>query len=289
VTSLPALTLGIYGALVPRAVRDAVRFVLRPAYRHGVLSRKKRERHARLRAVWEPRLRELSGGVVMSGPFAGLKYPERSVGSAWAPKILGTYEIELAPIIEEIISRRYRSLVDIGAAEGYYALGLAKRMPDARVICFEAEEKARGLLERFASENDVASRVEIRGLATKEALARALVDGRETVVICDIEGGEVGLLDPAHTPALLLADILVELHDFVYPDVEPVLRYRFVGTHEITEVVARPRLLSDWKPMVSFERAASLALLDEQRPTGMRWFWMRRLEPPVLTVTPEGR
>jgi hypothetical protein len=138
---------------------------------------------------------EFSGGIVLSGPFKGLKYPREAAGSAWAPKLLGTYESELSPIIERIISGGYGFVVDIGAAEGYYyALGLAKRMPSAEILCFEQAEDARKILARFAAENEVASRGEIHGMATRDTLAKALNRGRATVVICDVEGAEVELL-----------------------------------------------------------------------------------------------
>lgn len=116
----------LYGDLVPREVRDAIRFVLRPDYRKTVIRRRRQKRYPRLREESEPRLWELCGGVILSGPFKGLMYPRESVGSAWAPKLLGTYESELSPTIERIVSGGYRSVVDIGAAEGYYAVGLAK-------------------------------------------------------------------------------------------------------------------------------------------------------------------
>jgi hypothetical protein len=77
-------------------------------------------------------------------------------------------------------------------------------------------------------------------------------------------------------PALRLADILVELHDFVNRDVESVLRERFAPTHGITEIRARPRRMLDWTAKAQFGRDTTLALLDEQRPSGMRWFWMCR-------------
>ena len=37
----------------------------------------------------------LSNNEVLGGPFLGLRYPAKSVGSAYCPKIIGTYEEEL--------------------------------------------------------------------------------------------------------------------------------------------------------------------------------------------------
>jgi hypothetical protein len=265
---------GLYGELLPRFVRDAVRLALRPSYRRSLLNRWRRNRISVLRGEGEPRLYELSGGFILSGPFKGLKYTSQAAGSAWAPKLLGTYECELIPIIEDIVSGGYDSVIDIGAAEGYYAVGLAKRMPGAEIVCFEKEEAARRLLGQFATENDVASRLEVHGVATADRLESVLKGMDRTVVICDVEGAEADLIDPSAVPGLKTADILVELHDFVNPEIASILRARFHPTHRILEIPARDRRLEDWTVDSHLGRRHKLALLDELRPAGMRWFWM---------------
>jgi hypothetical protein len=68
------------------------------------------------------------GTTVLHGPFAGLMYPrDLLLAQADAPiaKLLGTYEQELHPVFEEVIAKQPRTIIDIGAAEGYYAVGLA--------------------------------------------------------------------------------------------------------------------------------------------------------------------
>ena len=70
-------------------------------------------------------------GRVASGPFAGMRHGDIAVGSVLTVKLLGTYEKELWPIIDQIIATAYPLIIDIGAAEGYYAVGLAMRIPAA--------------------------------------------------------------------------------------------------------------------------------------------------------------
>ena len=63
--------------------------------------------------------------TVKNGPMAGLKYPSfSSFGSSIFPKLVGTYENELAPIINKLNATQYKLIIDIGCAEGYYAIGL---------------------------------------------------------------------------------------------------------------------------------------------------------------------
>lgn len=44
--------------------------------------------------------RECTGGRVLAGPFAGMRYIRTSQGSALIPKLLGSYEKELAACVE---------------------------------------------------------------------------------------------------------------------------------------------------------------------------------------------
>src|SRR5271170_382684 len=68
--------------------------------------------------------------VVRNGPFAGMRYarplPE---GSIFFPKLLGSYEAELQAHFERVIGTDYSAIVDVGCADGYFAVGLAMRMP----------------------------------------------------------------------------------------------------------------------------------------------------------------
>src|SRR5437016_2600251 len=68
------------------------------------------------------------GWVVQSGPFAGMLYVNQAVGSAHVPKLLGSYEAELHEIMRSVLTENYATIVDVGCAEGYYAIGLALRL-----------------------------------------------------------------------------------------------------------------------------------------------------------------
>src|SRR5579859_5362525 len=67
-------------------------------------------------------VRKRTRARVRSGPFAGMRYVDASIGSAYLPKLLGIYERELHPVIEEACASRPGLIVDLGAAEGYYAV-----------------------------------------------------------------------------------------------------------------------------------------------------------------------
>lgn len=215
-----------------------------------------------------------SGSTVLSGPFKGMAYGVRASEGARAARMLGVYEASLAPIIETIIARAYPVVMDVGAAEGYYAVGLARRMPDARVLARDSDPRARALCAALAQANGVASRVEIGPEVTHADFDLCL--RQPTVVICDIEGAEADLLDPVAASGLLQADILVEVHEGMRPGLLATLEARFTPSHKVTRIGRRleDAALPDWAERLSdLDR---LLLLWEWRASPTPWLWLER-------------
>ncbi len=215
-----------------------------------------------------------TGGVVVGGPFEGLRYVDSAMGSTLGPKLLGTYEQELTPTVETIIARGYRTVINIGAGEGYYAVGLATRMESTRVICFEAMEKNRPQIRTLSKRNGVSDRVEIRGFCTAELLAELLEEVEDVLIVCDVEGAELDILRPDIAPALRRADVLIEMHDITQRGISPEIRRRFLSSHAIEEIVTQPRTSRDWPMQVTIDPTRQAACLDEGRGGQMSWFWM---------------
>ena len=205
-----------------------------------------------------------------------MQYVGRAIGSSLGPKILGTYELEIESVIRSVIARAPARIIIVGAGEGYYAVGFAWRLPEARVVAFEANPEAHPLLRELAGKNSVDDRVQLCGRCGAEDLMASLGElgaNDSTFLLVDIEGGERELLDPAVIPALLDIEILVETHDAFVPGVEALLLGRFEASHEITPYRQRGRTTSDVRNLEyppSF--AGALATwLPEGRPTDNHW------------------
>ena len=212
------------------------------------------------------------GTVVSAGPFQGMDYAVRAAEGSRSARLLGVYEASLAPVIEEIVSRDYPLVVDVGSAEGYYAVGLARRMPNARVLARDDNPKARDLCRALAERNGVADRVEVGGRMDHADFALCLT--ARTVVICDIEGAEAVLLDPARAPGLLHADILVECHDVIQPGLTTLLTDRFQTSHNVQRLDRSldASTLPDW--MEEWTDLDRLLALWEWRGGPTPWLWM---------------
>lgn len=214
-----------------------------------------------------------SGGKVLNGPFQGMSYDGSASEGARAARLLGSYEVSLTPVFEMVIARGYTQIIDLGCAEGYYAVGLAMRLPQAVVWARDTNPAAQTLCRDLAARNDVADRVIVGGEISGPDFDWCL--GHRTFVLCDIEGGEQRLLDPHTAPGLVVADILVECHDCLRPGLADLIAARFAPTHHITRIDRNlaPQMLPDW--MEELSDLDRLLALWEWRAGPTPWLWMQ--------------
>jgi hypothetical protein len=194
------------------------------------------------------------GLAVQSGPFQGMQYladlldSKKVIQYGILPKILGCFEAELHGVLMQVVRRNYGRVVNIGCSEGYYSVGLSLRLPDARVFAFDIDPHARQLCERMARLNGVQDRMVVDGECRAEHLQA--LGGSRTLVICDCEGCELGLLRTDLAPRLSMCDFIVELHDCVDPTISKVVPSRFANTHDVTiltEIVRDPAVYPSLK------------------------------------------
>lgn len=214
------------------------------------------------------------GPLVSAGPFKGMTYITAGSEGSTSARLLGAYETALHPVIEDIVARGYEQVIDVGCAEGYYAVGLARRTPQARIIARDLNPDAREKCAELARANGVLHQIEIGG-----AMAHGDFDicaHAKTLVICDIEGAEAQLLDPERATGLRAADILVEVHDCFVAGLSGQIALRFAASHDVQTLQrsAPAGLLPDW--MNALSDLDRLLALWEWRIGPTPWLWMTR-------------
>ncbi len=223
------------------------------------------------------------GLMVQSGPFQGMAYIQsvidsalavpRALGSALIPKLLGCYEWELHGVLARILETPYHEVVDIGSAEGYYAVGLARRFPSAHIYAYEIDPLRQQLCAEMAHANGVAERVVIAGACTPEVLAQRIQT--QPLIVCDCEGYELDLLQPARLPELSGCDLLVELHDSANSLISKTILERFAPTHAITLIRSVETDPAAYPVLATLSADDQRFAVSEERPAGMQWVFMQ--------------
>jgi len=204
--------------------------------------------------------------IVQSGPFAGMTIPEEhswGIGDR-APKLLGTYEQELHPAIEKAITRSPEAIFNAGSAEGYYAVGLARRLPEVPVYAFDLNPNARRICQQAAELNNTPR------VAVKSAF-QLLNNFNNALIVMDVEGEEINLLNPEIITYLHRCDVIVECHDFLNPAITETLKRRMDDTHNMEVIYENTR---DWSDFPMLDKLCSLdryLALAEHRPCLMHW------------------
>ena len=196
-----------------------------------------------------------------------------------APKWLGSYETEIQDLVCELCGSGYPTIVNVGSAEGYYAVGFARASAAPRIIAFDIDPFARRALAALAQMNGVADRIEVRNICTWKVLND--LRSEERLLLIDIEGAEIDLLDPGECDAFSRSDILVELHpsrDFG-DEIEKMVCSRFAASHDIQRrqqtdrsewIVANRHI---WERRLSEEEVVRTT--NEFRTGNQVWLWLK--------------
>jgi SAM-dependent methyltransferase len=206
---------------------------------------------------------ERNGRTVKYGPFAGTIYPLESALSRHSiPKLLGSYEEELHDVIKIIEKRKYDLVIDVGCAEGYYAVGLA-RLLRTHVLAYDPEPLERSYCESAARLNNVADLVELRDLFRPADIRQ--FRGRRVLCVCDCEGFEAELFNADTIPDVADWDLLIELHGNAEKQLMGLAWPHKIST--ITSVASR-------KPHKELDGLGDQnKLLSEYRHGTQTWLW----------------
>lgn len=221
------------------------------------------------------------GAKVRGGIFAGMEYVSAAAEGALVPRLFGTYEDELHPHILSIVAGGLDCVIDVGCAEGYYAVGLARLAPQVTVHAYDIDETARQACAELAEINGVADRVRIAG-EFRPGDFQAFA-GRRSLVVVDAEGAEVDILLPDEAPALAGMSLIVETHDVYRKGAMREIVRRFEATHDIVRVDQKPKVFDPPRWLLELPHLDQLLAVWEWRLKPTPWLVMR-----PKTETPGG-
>ncbi len=213
--------------------------------------------------------------TVQNGPFKGMKYPHLdSFGSTLYPKLLGSYEKELWEVIETVKTKNYSEIIDVGCAEGYYAIGLALTTKETKIYAYDSAAKARELCLEMAELNKVDNRVFIRSGLSPNGLGSFPFTGKN-LIICDCEGYEKELFTANNIANLKQSDLIIETHDMIDMEISGYLKKLFSETHTIQSVFSvddiQKALIYEFDELKQLDLMSRKKILAEERGAVMEW------------------
>jgi len=218
------------------------------------------------------------GLQVKNGVFEGLKYHDmQAFGSMLYPKLIGSYENEIEDVFKDIILKnKFGCFIDIGCAEGYYAVGMALSMSDLKVYAYDTEKSARKLCLEMATLNEVKNQINIHEYFGQNSLKDFDTANTSTFILCDCEGYEIEIFTENNILDYKNCHLLIEMHDFINPKISQHLKNIFYNTHNLKIYKSEKRQINKYKNyfdglnLNSFEKQY---ILDEKRPCLMEWLY----------------
>ena len=237
-----------------------------------------------LRYAWEIRSEEILetvmgeiGDTVVIGPFKGMRIGQQS---SWGeglmlPKLIGAYEPQLFPALEELKQVEFESVIDVGAAEGFYAVGAALSLRTRKVIAVDTDESALSATRANAELNGVGDKLQVRSRIDVRDLCELVDPASCHLVISDCEGFELELFTPEVVEALRSSYCIIECHDFLGRAVAGPLEQLFAGTHEVAVIQAGAGEVPAHESLHTLPSIERSLAVHQPHPASMSWLFVR--------------
>jgi hypothetical protein len=214
--------------------------------------------------------------TVLHGPFKGMQYAgERTEGSSYYAKWLGSYEKETHPFIYKTFNRVYKSIVNIGCDDGYYSTGMALHFKDVPVYAYDSNPKALILTRQLARANAVESQLHF-GRRYTNATANSF-DKSRSLFIVDCEGDEIMIFTKGNAANFEESDLIIELHLQLYPEALFYFKELFSQTHNIEIIDSIPDHLKAMHydyPEIKDLDYKTRHFITEEREIFMQWIFL---------------
>ena len=214
--------------------------------------------------------------VIAYGPFKGMMLSE----DVWWSKsdlitqTLGIYEEHVLDKLIYFSNKGAKSFIDIGAADGYFAVGMAFSKTYPEVHAFEIDPKGQEYIKENATRNLCSDAVNVYGEANIASLKKLINKEFKSTLLIDIEGAEYDLLNNEMLSLLAGNYIICELHPWLINngyELQKDLLERASQKFNL-ELIMResyaPNLFPEFNDLSDEER---LVAVGEGRAKNMQW------------------
>ena len=216
---------------------------------------------------------KIFNNTVQEGPFKGMIISEDQF---WGPgdkasKILGLYEKEIQNLINQIQEKNnFPTFIDIGGADGFFAVGSVKNNLFKNCEVFEISKRGRQSIEESAIKNNVADLISIKSEANEKTLS-SIENINNSVILCDIEGGEYDLFSENLIKNMHPSNVIIEIHK--NPDISlKEFEDKFKNLFSINKITQGPRSLKGFGELKNFNDNNRSLLTSEGRSYIQEWW-----------------
>ena len=248
-----------------------------------IQQQKENERKVFVQNYLDTTLKEFTDNIfnttIPYGLFKGIHIDNfQDLQAGIAQKFLGIYEFEIAPFFSKLLANsKYDFFVDIGAAEGLYAIvfdrAIKKSGHPANIFAYEMEYCTRAMLRKRLADNNVSNAhiLDEFSVATLEEIDTT----KRGFILSDCEGFEVELFTEGNLSKFKNCDLIIETHDNFAPNATQKVIDVLSKTHNVERVNQQPLsaalklVTDDWFNSLSEEKR--LSLLEGSRHPETRW------------------
>ena len=216
---------------------------------------------------------KIFNNTVQEGPFKGMVISEDQF---WGPgdkasKILGLYEKEIQNLLNHIQEKNnFPTFIDIGGADGFFAVGSVKNNLFKNCEVFEISKRGRQSIEESAIKNNVADLISIKSEANEKTLS-SIENINNSVILCDIEGGEYDLFSENLIKNMHPSNVIIEIHK--NPDISlNEFEDKFKNLFSIDKITQGPRSLKGFGELKNFNDNNRSLLASEGRSYIQEWW-----------------
>lgn len=167
---------------------------------------------------------------IAAGMFIGTFYLPTVQWGNPGNKFVGTYEKELEPFFTSLHDDPPHIIFEIGASEGYYAIGFARLWPTSRVFAWEMDAKSREYFIKNAQLNNICERINLYTVCTEADLFHQISHYSPQLILMDVEGDEINLCSQRCIEAASKSNWVIECHN---EEIIKKLHIAFQESHSI--------------------------------------------------------
>lgn len=198
-----------------------------------------------------------------------------------ASKYLGIYELEIQKCIIDLQKKKSfkkKSLINLGAGEGYHPISLLKKNFFDNAILYEMDKNGQDLIVKNSRINKVSKKIKILGEAKIDFLNDfhfKKLKLKDCFFLLDIEGNEFKLLNKKNILKLKKSNLLIEVHPMYLINGKRqdknILIKKLKEFFKIEILTTTNRDLSQFKFLDHMSDLEKWLLASEGRPEKMEW------------------